>query len=77
MLHSADQTHALVSSNISSQHKKRAATIEDSFVEWLSKVGESCGFECTDIYLPVIFVILLTFIIFSNSKIVTEDSKQK
>ena len=56
VLHSADQTRALVSSNITSQHKKRAASIEDSFVEWLSKVGESCGFAQTDIYLPVIFL---------------------
>ena len=47
--HSDDQSLALSSSNVSNQHRKRAVDVENSFVQGLSAIGESYGFNEIDI----------------------------
>ena len=61
-----DQSLALSSSNVSGQHRKRAVTVENSFVEGLSAIGES--YECIEIDISTVINCLLTFILFQIEK---------
>ena len=49
---SDDQSLALSSSNVSGQHRKRAVSVENSFMEGLSAIGES--YDCIEIEISTV-----------------------
>ena len=49
---SDDQSLALSPSNVSGQHRKRAVSVENSFVEGLSAIGES--YDCIEIEISTV-----------------------